>query len=102
MKTYYVYMMTNKRNGTLYTGMTNDLIRRVYEHRSGEIAGFTKKYGLKMLVWYEQHDDVNAAITREKNIQSWKREWKINMIQSANLEWRDLYNEVTGCQLSLA
>ncbi|MDX2095520.1 MAG: GIY-YIG nuclease family protein [Alphaproteobacteria bacterium] len=102
MKTYYVYIMTNKRNGTLYTGMTNDLVRRVYEHRSGIVEGFTKKYGLKMLVWYEQHSDVNEAIKREKNIQAWKREWKMNLIQSVNLEWVDLYNEITGCQPSLA
>ena len=95
-------MMTNKRNGTLYTGMTNDLVRRVYEHREGVVEGFTKKYGLKMLVWYEQHSDVNEAIKREKNIQAWKREWKMNLIQSQNLDWRDLYNEVTGCQPSLA
>ena len=102
MKNYYVYMMTNKRNGTLYTGMTSDLIRRVYEHRTGIMEGFTKKYGLKLLVWYEQHHDVNEAIKREKNIQAWKREWKLKLIESVNPHWNDLYAEITGCQPSLA
>ena len=102
MKDYYVYMMTNKRNGALYTGMTGDLVRRAYQHRMGIIEGFTKKYGLKILVWYEQHSDVNAAIAREKNIQAWKRTWKLKIIEEKNPDWSDLYDEVTGCQPSLA
>ncbi|MBX9726687.1 MAG: GIY-YIG nuclease family protein [Rickettsiales bacterium] len=72
-------MMTNKRNGTLYTGMTKDLVRRVYEHRNGLLEGFTKQYGLKTLVWFEHHADVNEAIVREKNIQAWKRQWKLEL-----------------------
>jgi putative endonuclease len=73
-------MMASKRNGTLYTGMTNDLIRRVYEHKNGLMDGFTKKYGVKLLVWYELTNEVEAAIKREKNIQTWKREWKLRLI----------------------
>jgi putative endonuclease len=99
---YYVYMMTNKRNGTLYTGMTNDLVRRVYEHKHGMLDGFTKQYGLKTLVWFEHHTDVNEAIKREKNIQAWKRQWKLELIEKANPDWNDLYEEITGCQPALA
>jgi putative endonuclease len=102
MKTYYVYMMASKKNGTLYTGMTNDLIKRVYEHKEGVVEGFTKKYGVKILVWYEQTNDVEAAIKREKNIQAWKREWKLRLIEEKNPSWSDLYNEIIGCQPALA
>jgi len=82
--------------------MTSDLIRRIYEHRTGIVKGFTKRYGIKMLVWYESTQDVNAAIAREKNIQAWKRKWKLELIEKANPEWRDLWDEITGCELSLA
>ena len=102
MKDYYVYMMASKRNGTLYTGITSDLVRRVYEHRTGAVEGFTKRYGVKMLVWYETTQDVNSAIAREKNIQAWKRQWKLELIEKTNLQWNDLWPEVSGCQLSLA
>jgi putative endonuclease len=104
MKTYYVYMMASKKNGTLYTGVTSDLIKRVHEHRIGAVDGFTKRYNIKMLVWYESTEDVNAAIKREKNIQSWKRKWKLELIEKSNPEWNDLWEEIieTGCQLSLA
>lgn len=102
MKAYYVYMMASKRNGTLYTGMTSDLIKRIYEHRNGIVEGFTKRYGVKMLVWYETTNDVIAAIAREKNIQAWKRKWKLELIEKNNPEWNDLWEEITGCQLSLA
>ncbi len=95
---YYVYMMTNKRNGTLYTGVSKDLVRRVYEHKHGILQGFTKRYGLKMLVWFEHHTDVSEAIKREKNIQAWKRQWKLEMIEKSNPNWNDLYEEITGCQ----
>lgn len=95
-------MMASKRNGTLYTGMTNDLIRRVYEHKEGVVEGFTKKYGVKLLVWYEQTNEVEAAIKREKNIQAWKREWKLRLIEEFNPDWNDLYFEIAGCQPALA
>jgi putative endonuclease len=74
--------------------MTNDLIRRVYEHREGLIAGFTRRYGVKMLVYYERHETALAAIQREKNIKHWPREWKIDLIVSINPDWRDLYDEI--------
>ncbi len=102
MNNYYVYIMASKRNGTLYTGMTNDLIRRVYEHKEGVVEGFTKKYGVKLLVWYEQTNEVEAAIKREKNIQAWKRDWKLRLIEEFNPDWNDLYFEITGCQPALA
>jgi putative endonuclease len=89
-KTYYVYILASKRNGTLYIGVTNDLARRVWEHREGLIPGFTKKYGVKTLVYYETFDDINAAIHRETRLKKYKREWKMNLIQQHNIEWRDL------------
>jgi len=89
-KTYYVYILASKRNGTLYIGVTNDLSRRVWEHRDGLIPGFTKTYGVKTLVYYETFDDINAAINRETRLKKYKREWKINLIQKNNVEWRDL------------
>lgn len=89
-KTYWVYILASARNGTLYIGVTNDLARRIMEHRDGLVPGFTKRYGVKMLVYYEAFDDVNAAIHREKRLKTWKRQWKIDLIQSRNLEWIDL------------
>ncbi len=89
-KTYYVYILASKRNGTLYIGVTNDLARRVWEHREGLVPGFTKKYAVKILVYYESFDDINAAIHRETRLKKYKREWKINLIQENNVEWRDL------------
>ncbi len=102
MKTYYVYMIASKRNGTLYTGITSDLVKRVYEHKEGVVEGFTKRYGIKMLVWYETTEDVQSAIKREKNIQAWKRQWKLELIEKMNPEWKDLWEEITGCQRALA
>ena len=102
MKTYSVYIMASQRNGTLYTGVTSDLVRRVSEHRLGVVKGFTKQYGVKTLVWYESMNDINAAIQREKNIKAWKRKWKLELIEKNNPEWHDLWEEITGCQLSLA
>ncbi|MDE1940195.1 MAG: GIY-YIG nuclease family protein, partial [Alphaproteobacteria bacterium] len=84
------YILASKRNGTLYIGVTNDLARRVWEHREGLVPGFTKKYGVKTLVYYETFDDINAAIYREKRLKKYKREWKMNLIQQHNVEWRDL------------
>ena len=91
---YFVYIITNRRYGTLYVGVTRDLVRRVYEHRSGFVEGFSKRHDLKLLVWYEAHEDVRAAIAREKLIKKWHRDWKINLIQATNPEWRDLYETI--------
>jgi putative endonuclease len=89
-KTYYVYILASKRNGTLYIGVTNDLGRRVRQHKERLVPGFTKKYGVKMLVYFEEFGDVRDAIARETKLKKFKREWKINLIQQNNLEWRDL------------
>jgi putative endonuclease len=91
---FWVYMLASKPGGTLYVGVTNDLIRRVHEHRNGLVAGFTRKYGVKRLVHFEQYDDPTTAIQREKNIKHWSREWKIDLIVASNPDWRDLYDEI--------
>jgi putative endonuclease len=88
---YFVYMLANKPQGTLYVGVTNDLMRRVYEHREGLLPGFTKKYGVKMLVWYNAYGDINDAIAWEKRIKRWRRDWKKNLIECDNPHWIDLY-----------
>ena len=90
MFTYYVYIMTNKKNGTLYIGVTNNLQRRVFEHKNKLLPGFTKKYNLSHLVYYEHTNDVNAAIAREKQYKVWLRMKKIALIESQNPEWKDL------------
>ncbi len=87
---YYVYILTNKKNGTLYTGMTNNLERRIFEHKRGLLEGFSKRYGLHKLVYFEIFTDVNEAILREKRIKAWKRQWKINLIIKGNPQWKDL------------
>jgi putative endonuclease len=87
-----VYFMTNRRNGTLYVGVTSNLPSRAYQHREGLIDGFTKRYGLKMLVYYERHDDIRAAIQRERTIKHWPRTWKVRLIHGMNPEWKDLYD----------
>jgi putative endonuclease len=86
-----VYIMASRRYGTLYIGVTSDLSRRAWEHREGLIAGFTKRYGCKHLVWYEPHDWVVGAIQREKSLKRWPRDWKINLIERQNPLWADLY-----------
>jgi putative endonuclease len=88
---YFVYILASRRNGTLYVGMTNDLIKRVHEHKQGLIPGFTKKYRVTILVHYEVFEFVWDAIHRETRLKKWKREWKINLIQQTNLEWDDLF-----------
>ncbi len=88
----YVYIMTNRPNGILYVGITNDLIRRVFEHRSGLIKGFTQRYGLKRLVYFEAFDEIQTAIQREHNIKHWPRTWKIRIILAENPDWNDLYD----------
>jgi len=87
----YVYILASRPYGTTYVGVTSDLIRRVWEHKEGFVAGFTKKYKIHSLVWYEVHTDILAAITREKQIKEWPRNWKINLVQSMNPTWHDLY-----------
>ncbi|MHB8104401.1 MAG: GIY-YIG nuclease family protein [Dehalococcoidales bacterium] len=90
----FVYILANKRNGTLYTGVTNDLLRRVNEHKNDFVKGFTRKYGIHMLVYFEQCDDYDVALQREKQIKDWKRKWKLDLIEKANPSWRDLYDEL--------
>ena len=91
---YYVYMLASARYGTLYVGVTNDLPRRVWEHKSDLVDGFSRQHQTHDLVWYEQHEDVMEAIRREKLIKKWHRDWKINLIQATNPEWRDLFAEI--------
>ena len=90
----YVYIMASKRNGMLYTGVTSDLSGRVWEHREGVLPGFTKKYSVKLLVWYETFDDITDAIQREKAIKKYPRAWKLNLIEAMNPDWRDLYEDI--------
>lgn len=92
MKQYFVYILASKKNGTLYIGVTSDLIRRVYEHKNNMADGFTKKYRIHMLVFYEVHPDVREAITREQQIKKWNRSWKLRLIEQANPDWEDLYD----------
>jgi len=87
---YFVYMLASRRNGTLYVGVTNDLSRRTWEHREKCVLGFTKRYGVDILVWYEIHDDINVAILREKQIKGWNRTWKLRLIEKNNSGWNDL------------
>ncbi|MDO8593888.1 MAG: GIY-YIG nuclease family protein [bacterium] len=89
-----VYILASKRNGTLYIGVTSNLQNRVYQHKSGMVEGFTKKYGVHTLVWYECTEDIESAITREKQIKAWKRKWKLELIEKENPAWRDLYEEL--------
>ena len=95
MSDYWVYLLTNKPRSTLYVGVTNDLVRRVFEHREGLVKGFTARYGLKMLVYFERYHSPSAAIQREKNIKHWSRLWKLQLVESLNPQWRDLYNDIT-------
>jgi putative endonuclease len=90
-KAGYVYIMANRKNGTIYTGVTSDLAKRVYEHREGLVVGFTKRYGCKRLVWFEAFDDIQQARQRELQIKEWKRVWKVKRIEETNLDWNDLY-----------
>ncbi len=90
-KTSYVYILASRPYGTMYTGVTPDLVRRIWQHKEGFVAGFTRKYKVHTLVWYEVHSDIIAAITREKQIKEWPRNWKVNLIQSTNPGWLDLY-----------
>ena len=91
---YYVYILASKKYGTLYVGVTNNLITRVHDHKESIIEGFTKQYHVNKLVYYEIHEDIYEAITREKRIKRWHRDWKINLIESINPQWIDLYPEL--------
>lgn len=90
----WVYIVTNRPNGTLYVGVTSDLPKRIFEHRSGTVDGFTKRYGLKRLVFAERHDDIRTALQREKNLKHWSRAWKVRLIREANPNWDDLYDQL--------
>ncbi len=89
-----VYILASKRNGTLYTGVTSDLVKRVWEHKSDLVQGFTRRYGVHMLVYFELHDTMLAAIQREKQIKKWNRSWKLELIEKVNPQWRDLFHEL--------
>jgi len=91
---YYVYILASRRNGTLYIGVTSDLVKRVYEHRSDVVAGFTKKYGVHRLVYYETVHEIDSAIAREKQLKRWERAWKVELIEKINHNWRDLYSDL--------
>ena len=91
---YWVYILASKPGGTLYVGVTNNLVRRVYEHREGVAESFTKRYGVKMLVYFEPHETIEAALQREKNIKHWSRKGKIDLICLMNPEWRDLWDDI--------
>jgi len=94
MKQYYVYILASKKNGTLYIGVTNNLLKRVYEHKNNLIAGFTKKYSVHNLVYYEAYSNIHDAIAREKRMKKWERSWKIELIKKANPQWEDLYDNL--------
>jgi len=91
-----VYLLASERNGTLYVGVTSNLVKRIYEHKNNLADGFTKKHGVKMLVWFEMTSDISAAITREKQIKKWNRLWKLRLVDQSNPDWRDLYCDIVG------
>ena len=91
-----VYILASKQNGTLYTGVTSSLLKRIWEHKNNLVEGFTKKYNVHNLVWYEVHESMESAIQREKTIKNWKRAWKIKEIEKTNPQWRDLYPTLLG------
>ena len=93
-KCFYVYIMASKRYGTLYIGITSDIVKRASEHKSGIADGFTKKYKIKMLVYYERHETAESAIVREKQMKEWKRSWKLELIEKSNPNWHDLYDHL--------
>ena len=94
MKNYYPYILASEKNGTLYIGITSNLIKRIQEHKTEIIKGFTQKYNVKKLVYYEKTEDVNSAIAREKALKKWKRDWKIQLIEKENPNWEDLYFKI--------
>jgi len=94
MKFSWVYILASKRNGTLYTGVTSDLVARIWQHKEDVFPGFSRKYGCKTLVWFETHDDVEAAIRKEKQLKRWHRAWKLRLIEDGNPDWRDLWDDL--------
>ncbi len=94
MKQFYIYILASSERGTLYIGLISDLLKRVYEHKNGLADGFTKKYSIKMLVYYEVHDNFESAVTRKKRMKKWNRAWKIELIENFNQEWKDLYDSL--------
>ena len=92
---FFAYILASRRNGTLYIGMTDNLTRRVWEHRAGVVPGFTRKYGVKMLVWYEVHESRETAFQRERQLKKWNRAWKLQLIERTNPDWRDLADDLT-------
>ena len=93
-KQFYVYILASKRNGTLYIGVTSDLVQRIWQHKNKMVKGFTKKYNVDRLVYYETHSNVESAITREKQMKKWRRAWKIRLIEGENSDWNDLYDNI--------
>lgn len=91
---YYVYILASKKNGTIYIGITNDIVRRVYEHKNKVNKGFTNKYNVNLLVYFENHSDVNQAIELEKQLKNWHRQWKVDLIEKDNPHWKDLFNSI--------
>ena len=98
MAAYYVYFLASRPGGAIYVGVTNDLVRRVHQHRSGTIEGHTKRYNIARIVYFEVYDSVRLAIQREKNIKHWPRAWKVRLINENNPTWRDLYEEIAGAE----
>jgi putative endonuclease len=96
MRSYFVYILASGRNGTLYVGVTNDLSRRVWEHREKQLKGFTAKYDVTKLAWYAEHGEIDQAILHEKRLKRWRREWKLRLIEAENPQWLDLY-ETLNC-----
>jgi putative endonuclease len=91
---FFVYILASRRNGTLYIGMTDDLAKRIWQHRTGAIPGFTKKYGVKILVWHEQHETRESAFARERQLKKWNRAWKLELIERMNPGWRGLWDDM--------
>jgi putative endonuclease len=91
---YYVYILASRKDGAIYLGVTNDLVRRIYEHRSKAVRGFTSRYDITRLVWFEVYDDPISAISREKELKKWRRTWKVQLIEAKNPQWNDLYEEI--------
>ncbi len=96
MKQPAVYLLASKKHGTLYIGVTSNLVARTWQHRQHVVDGFSKRYGVDVLVWYEVHETMESAILREKQLKKWKREWKLRLVEEANPEWRDLWDEIVG------
>jgi putative endonuclease len=96
MKIYYIYILASQRNGALYVGVTSNLIRRIWEHKNKLVAGFTSKYNVDKLVYFEEFDNIGYAIQREKRLKEWPRKWKLKLIEQENPNWLDLYDEITG------